>query len=503
MFYLTSLIEELSKPTENGIVVFVSGFLFIMGIFHFFLYFQHRDKSYLWYSIYTLTVFLYTYHRAPDFVITKYSDDLLPTIKFLYDPIKWFYSTIYLYFVIYFVNLQKYNIKWFKIVDRFNKISLSVIFILIVFAFITHNNHILKIAYNFVFLPIIFILSIYILYIIYKTDSPVKYYIIIGGGTYLILAGFSHYLTYIGQAFRIIFYIAITFEIILFALGLGHKQKIILQEKNKWQELIIKQQEDNIKYKEKLTSELDRQVKEKTEQIFELIKENEAEKRKKMALKYSKQILKHRMYALQAQMNPHFLFNSLNSIKHFIINNKQKDAISYLTKFAKLIRIVLDYSKLYEISLAEELNVMKLYLDIENYRFQNKLNYNFIIDKQIDLNSIKVPPLIFQTFIENSIWHGLAPKKGEMKIEFIVKKQSPYIIIEINDNGIGREKAALIKNQKSSIINKESMGIKISDERLKAYTISFQNKYSFEIIDLYDDNELAIGTSVIIKIPFE
>ena len=503
MSHFISIIQELSRPTENGIVIFVSGFLFIMGIFHFLLYFQHKDKSYLFYSIYALTVFIYTYHRAPNFILTQYSDNLIPTLKFLYDPIKWFYSSIYLYFAIYFIDLKKYNPRWFKRIDLFNKISLSVMFILVIISTILNDASILKYAYNFAFMPVIFVLSIFILYIFYQTESLVKYYIIIGGGVYLLVTSFSHFLTYSGHPFRVLFYGAVTFEIILFALGLGQKQKNILEEKNKWQTLIIKQHEENLQYKDMLASKLDKQVEEKTSQILSLIKENEAEKRKKMALKYSKQLLKLRMHALQSQMNPHFLFNSLNSIKHFIINNRQKDAIAYLTKFAKLIRIVLDYSKLGEISLAEELDMMKLYLEIENYRFENKLDYNFDIDDTINLHSIKVPPIILQAFIENSIWHGLAPKKDDMKIDIVVKKQFPYIIIDITDNGIGREKASIIKSNKSDIINKESMGIKISIERLQTFTASYKNKAGIDIIDLYDSNNQATGTTIRLKIPLE
>ena len=503
MFDLNEISNDLAHPTNNGIVVFVSGFLFILSVYHFFLFFQHKDKSYLYYSLYTFLVFVYTYHRDPNFILTKYSSSLIPFIKLLYDPIKWLYSIIYLYFAISFIELNKYNKRWHKIIKKYANATLLLLISSSFISIITDNYKITEILYNFVFLPSIFILSIYLLYIFWTTQSPVKKYLIIGAGTYLILAGFSHFLTYNGHPFRIIFYFAITFEIFLFALGLGKKQKLILEEKNKWQALIIDQHEENLKMKDLLAQELDKEVEKKTEIIVELLKENEAEKRKKLALEYSKQILQLRMHSLQSQMNPHFLFNSLNSIKHFIINNNKKDAITYLTKFAKFIRKILDFSHTGEVTLKEELDMMKLYMEIENYRFNNQLVYNIEIDPNIDTHAIKIPPMILQAFIENSIWHGLAPKEGKKNIKILVNEENPYVIIRIIDNGIGRKKAKEIKLNKSAILHKESLGIKNTTERLQIFTQNRKFRSQIIIEDLYKNNNEVKGTQVLIKIPLQ
>ena len=495
------IINELSHPIDNGIVVFVSGFLFILGIYHFFLYFQHKDKSYLYYSLYSLIVFVYTFHRDPNFFLTKLVSSWLPTIKWLYDPIKWLYSIVYIYFAISFIQLKKYNPKWDNILRKFAKYSLALLIILLIYSMITGSNKSLEIAYNFLFLPAVFIISVIALHVFYQTRSPIKYYLILGSGVYLILAVISHILTYTGRPFRVIFYFAIIFEMIMFALGLGKKQKLILEEKNKWQRQIIKEHEENLKLKDELTDKLDKKVKEKTAEIIELLKANEAEKREKIALRYSKEMLRLRMMALQAQMNPHFLFNSLNSIKHFIINNEQKKSISYLTKFAKLIRNVLDYSGTSEISLKEEIEMMKLYLEIENLRFDYKLDYKFEIDPGINLNRIKIPPLILQALIENAIWHGLAPKKDDMKLNIKLKKLDDKILIEIEDNGIGREQAARIKETKSDMLKKKAMGINITQERLKVFSERFKNKYQIKFIDLTDEEGNPAGTKVQLIIP--
>jgi len=494
-------IQALSHPNSNGIVILISGFLLALGIYHFLLYFQNKDKAYLYYSLYTFLVFIYTYHRAEHFILTDLSRSFIDYIHFLYDPIKWLYSTTYLLFAIYFIDFKKYFPKWHKYLLGFAKISVVSVFILTIISAVMHNKAITDYAYNFIFLPVLFLLSIYILYLIWKTDSPVKYYLLIGSGTYLLVTSYSHYLTYTGNPFRVLFYAATVFELILFALGLGKRQKIILEEKNLWQEFVIKEYEKNLKVKENLTQKLDEQVTEKSNQIDVLLKEKKISEQKKLALAYSKQILQLRLQAVQAQMNPHFLFNSLNAIKRFIIKNEQKEAILYLTKFAKLIRLVLDNAKKQEISLKDELELMKIYLDVENIRFEKQIDFQINVPKNMDLNKIKVPPLIFQSIIENALWHGLAPKKGEKRLFLRIKHEYPYLKVEIEDNGIGRQKAIEISYQKNKILKKESMGLKITEERLNIYTQAFKNKYKMEFIDLYDENNEPTGTKVVLHIP--
>ncbi len=496
------ILQALSQPQDNGIVVFISGFLLALGLYHFLLYFQNKDKAYLYYSLYAFLVFIYSYHRANHFILADWSANFKNELVFLYDPIKWLYSSIYLLFAITFVDLHKYYPKWYKFLIKFIKISLTTLFIVSFISILTHNKQITDFAYNFVFLPILFLLSIYILFLIWKSKSPIKYYLLVGAGTYLIVTTYSHYLTYTGRPFRVLFYMATAFEMILFALGLGKKQKLILEEKNLWQQLIIKEHEENLKMKELLTQELGKEVSSKTEEIDILRQEKEIAEQKKLAIAYSKQILQLRLQAVQAQMNPHFLFNSLNSIKMFIIKNNQKDAVLYLTKFAKLLRMVLENAKRQTIPLKEELDLMRIYIDVENIRFNNSIHFELHISNNIDVSTIKVPPLIFQAFIENAIWHGLAPKKGEKKLQIYLSKEDPYIKVIIEDNGIGRHKAGVISDQKNLNLQKESMGLKITEERLHIFTQAYKNKYKMHFIDLENPDGTAAGTRIELYIPF-
>jgi len=498
---LQNIIHALSQPQQNGIVTFISGFLIALGLYHLLLYLQNKNKAYLYYALYALLVFIYTYHRASHFIFA----DMFPAVKsyiiFLYDPIKWAYSLIYMLFAITFVDLKKYYPRFYNFLIIFIKYSFVILAILTLWAVIQKDNAVLKLAYNFIFLPVIFVLSLYILYKIYKTNSPVKYYLLIGAGVYLLITSYSHYLTYSGQPFRVLFYAAISFELILFALGLGYQQKLILDEKNLWHKFITKEYEKNLKLKDSETEKLGEEVYHKSAQINTLILEKKMAEQKKLAIAYSKQILQLRMQAVQAQMNPHFLFNALNSIKNFIIKNDQKQAVIYLTKFAKLIRMILENAKLPEISLKDELDLMRLYVEVENIRFNKEIDFSIEICPSVDINKTKVPPMIFQALIENAIWHGLAPKKGYRKLLIKICAASPYIKIIIEDNGIGREKAKKISALKNVNLKKESMGIKITKERLEVFTQAFKNKFKIEYIDLYNDEKFPQGTRINIFIP--
>ena len=493
-------IQILSQPQENGIVIFISGFLLALGLYHLLLYFQNKDYAYLYYALYALLVFGYTFHRASHFVLADLAVPVRPYIEFMYDPIKWLYSTVYMFFAVTFVDLDRYFPKFTKYLKMFLKINLVILGVLLIIAIVSKNKQILDYGYNFWFLPLIFTLSLYILFLIYRSESPVKYYLLIGAGVYLLVTSYSHYLTYTGKPFRVLFYAATAFEMILFALGLGHKQKLIMEEKNLWQKLIIKEHEKNLALKDDLTKKLGEEVSNKIELINTLKQEKRIAEQNKLAVAYSKQILQLRLQAVQAQMNPHFLFNALNAIKIFIIKNDQKQAVSYLTKFAKLIRMVLNNAKIAETSLKEELDLMKLYIEVENMRFNHSIDFKINIDEQVDINQIKVPPMIFQALIENAIWHGLAPKKGEKKLRMNISKALPYIKITIEDNGIGRAKAQQIQLRKNMNLKRESMGIKITEERLEVYTQAYKNKFKINFTDLYNEQKPA-GTRVEVYIP--
>jgi len=219
------------------------------------------------------------------------------------------------------------------------------------------------------------------------------------------------------------------------------------------------------------------------------------------ALKRDKHILTLEQDMLRSQMNPHFIFNSLNSIKLYIINNDKTNAVYYLNKFSKLIRKILMASKEKETSLADELETMKLYMNIENMRFDNEIDFNIKVDPSINTEITKIPSLVLQPFLENSLWHGLSSKSNNKKIDLIVSKNNPnYITVEIIDNGIGRLASKKINDNKR--LDRNSVGIDITKARLANFSESYQNSYTLAIEDLYDE-QTPSGTKIILQIPIK
>lgn len=217
-------------------------------------------------------------------------------------------------------------------------------------------------------------------------------------------------------------------------------------------------------------------------------------------LNAEKKLLTLEQSMLRSQMNPHFLFNSLNSIKLYIINNEKKNAVHYLNKFSKLVRKILEASSQREISLAEELETVTLYMNIENIRFSNEINFTTNVKDDIDTHTVKIPSLILQPFLENALWHGLSSKEGEKKIDLEVRKgKNGFIEIAITDNGVGRDVAEKIKDGK--VLKRKSVGIDITKERLANFSRDYENYFHVEIIDRFDEHNNPTGTQIIIFIP--
>jgi ligand-binding sensor domain-containing protein len=204
--------------------------------------------------------------------------------------------------------------------------------------------------------------------------------------------------------------------------------------------------------------------------------------------------------ALRSQMNPHFVFNSLNSIQHYIFNSKSDEAVKYLNKFAKLMRVILNNSDKPTVAIEDDLEALKLYLELEQMRFEDKFEYKIEIDGNVDLDYDIMPPMLLQPYVENAILHGLTPKKEKGLLTIGVRTEDQFIVCTITDNGIGRKKAAEIKRTMPGSKHK-SMGMKITEERLRILNEISLSKHSVKIIDLEDEHGKAIGTRVEIFVP--
>jgi hypothetical protein len=211
------------------------------------------------------------------------------------------------------------------------------------------------------------------------------------------------------------------------------------------------------------------------------------------------EINQYRQQALSKQMNPHFLFNSLNSIQYYIIKNDRISSSRYLSKFATLMRVILNNSQNQAISLNDELNALKLYLELESMRFKDCFEYTIDIDPLINQITTLIPPFIIQPFIENSIWHGLMNREGNGLLQLKFYQEELYLRCIVEDNGIGRKHAAEIEG--ANPFERASKGISITETRLKLFDKKGIQSDPVTYIDLYDQNGISAGTRVVILIP--
>ena len=210
------------------------------------------------------------------------------------------------------------------------------------------------------------------------------------------------------------------------------------------------------------------------------------------------------MRALRSQMNPHFIFNSINSIQHYILNHDKLIAQQMLSSFAKLMRNVLENSASEFIPLSKEIDTLNLYLKMESERFESKFNFNIHVDENIDMITTLVPPMIIQPMVENAILHGMVPLKGIVgKLSITLRIRGEFILCIIYDNGIGRKRSAQIKSAKGT--HHQSNGIQITKERLQLCykAIGYLPEFDMQITDHTKQDGTAEGTEVQIMLPIQ
>ncbi|MBL7932399.1 MAG: histidine kinase, partial [Bacteroidia bacterium] len=232
--------------------------------------------------------------------------------------------------------------------------------------------------------------------------------------------------------------------------------------------------------------------------VFGIIRRN---KKKQLIKAQNEQlILEYKLIALKAQVNPHFMSNCLSAIQDLIMSNQNDKATYYIAEFGLMVRQILDYSSKQLISLEEELNLVKIYVELEKLRFDNKFVFKIEIDPDLKPEAIMLPPLILNPLIENAIWHGLLPIQNERTAQLHVKVagENEHLKISIIDNGAGRNsKKTRISNNKNA-----SYGLKITEQRMTNLNYLYQSTTASIIyLDLFDEQKNPSGTEVIITVP--
>ncbi|MBI3509853.1 MAG: histidine kinase [Bacteroidetes bacterium] len=234
-----------------------------------------------------------------------------------------------------------------------------------------------------------------------------------------------------------------------------------------------------------------------------MLRTKQLRRRKEEKIRTEQRMSELRLSALRAQMNPHFIFNAINSIQHFILKNDTDQAYSYLSKFSRLIRLVLDQSRSDLVPVDQETDILKLYVELEKLRFERTFRFDLEVDPWLAENNIRLPGMLIQPFVENSIWHGLLPKQeGEALINVKLKHEKGQVIITIEDNGVGRRVSKTAEPSLGSE-KRKSHGMKITEERLQLNDRSGEQQPVITITDLKDLGGKARGTKVEIRVSFE
>ncbi|CAN5215408.1 hypothetical protein BH09BAC3_BH09BAC3_26110 [soil metagenome] len=199
--------------------------------------------------------------------------------------------------------------------------------------------------------------------------------------------------------------------------------------------------------------------------------------------------------SLRSQMNPHFIFNALNSVNHFIAKQDERTANRFLSEFSQLMRLVMENSQEDFITLQEEQEILSLYLKLEHYRFRDKFDYELIIDKSINMDAVEIPPMLLQPYIENAVWHGLRYRETKGKLLVQIKEENSKLMVQITDDGIGRKKSAELKTDNQKKHN--STGLKNIQQRVSILNTVYKANYQVTIEDLPEGS----GTTVRISLP--
>ncbi len=452
--------DFIARETYTYILYFVLGALFILASYHLIRYINNKEKPYLYYSLYVFFSFLAYCIVAKEGFIKEILSFIKPNpiTKGLFTII---YNSVYFLFFASFLNLKKYNNKHYNIITKSIYWLLGFAFVSYVIAKLSGIDSIFLYYENF-YIFCASLLTVYSFYVIYHVKNPLKWFILTGGILLFITSIIGEHdvrnlLNISYQTGDFIFFVGLLLENILFSHALGQKEQREIIKRHEDQENLILE----LKKNEILQQEINRKNAE------QLLLENE-----KMRIEQANTDLA--LEALRSQINPHFIYNALHSIKAYIQFNKQQDAVVYLSKFSLLIRLILNSSFEKESNLLAEIKILNLYVEIENLRFNGEINFTTNIDLDLDPRDIVVPPLFLQPFLENAIWHGISSSSIK-NIHLNIKKEEEHIKIELSDTGIGMDYFSESKiNLKQG---PKRYGIRIVKDTLKNFYEDFQLTY--------------------------
>lgn len=494
-----------SLPGATFSLVYISG-LVVITFFMLILVFKIKKRVYFYYLIYLIFQLIYgllVYHRNP--VQELSFIEIHPAVQMvIFECIQFIFISFYILFILELLEVRRHDALLARIMRGLFWFCLGYALINPIFRVSIPSPELGFFLFKYVRLIVLPINLILIIWVIAKVKSPLVTYFIIGNVFFYTGSVVSVYVSLTGTMFNpesifffrnslnTIFQIGLFGEVVCFSFAVAHHVQLIYRQKEESAQAYIHQLQENQRIQENMNQELDRKVNEKTGELIKVYSEFEKQREKEIKSEFHQKLKETKLLALRSQMNPHFLFNSMNSIKHLILTDRPKDAMNYLDNFAGLLRGVLQNSKSETITVEDELNLLEMYILLEKGRLGPSFEFELNVDDRSELSQYPIPALLLQPFVENAIWHGLQPKAEGQKKLTITFDTRDDLIISIHDTGIGRQEASRFSDKNST---HKSFGIKITRERLALFNHLNQIKIKLNISDL-SENGISTGTLV-------
>jgi len=475
-------------------------------------YIQLPDRSYLYFAAYILGLILFFALRLES---KPYQLSVLhrwPMLKYYWNipALLFCFYLMYLLFGNAFLNLKER----YPYMERIFTIAAACAGGLIIIFFYCINQqlyHIPGIIYSYLYLGLLLPqLIVYVALAKRSRHHPLVRFFLFGSLCFYFasLLGFVLQIKPLGfmnalgalSAPTIPMIAGVVLQATFFLAGLSYRNKLVHHERTKTQEMLIKQLNKNKELQRKLNEQLEELVKEQTSEILRRKQELEEQRQIQLNIEYDKKLTEIELKAIRAQINPHFIFNCLNSIQLFVMQRDYEYAQKYLSDFSYLIRKTLDFSRRNFITLTDEITYLNTYLGLEKMRFENKMEYDIRVDPAIATTELEIPAMLLQPYVENAVKYGMTNPNQPIGRLIIRFQQLAGDILEciIEDNGIG---IARSKELRTLPKHHQSSGMEISSNRAELLNKMYNTDIHIEVIDKSGRNFTESGTIVRILIP--
>ncbi|MBC7572356.1 MAG: histidine kinase [Spirosoma sp.] len=461
----TNALELQTRSWVEGALIF---FLFFVT----FIFARYPRRLYGYYALYVLAGCTYALLKTRSYTPMGHWLGQIPWAQaHLLDPVIWAGWGAYLFFLIELLMLNKSHPLAARRIRWFARMAVAYSIVFATLMLLTNDGGVLQIGFWLSRSVFVTAHVVILVWTVWAVPSPLTRYVLLGNvllTTVGVVASLMQGKVLTDDYFLIaelrnlmMLSFGILLEIVVFALALAYRIRLIDAERVTSQQAYI----------------------------------DELEQR----TIYEKRIAEVEMLALRSQMNPHFLFNSLNTIEYFVLKGDEEKATRYLSNFSRLLRLTLNHSNENTVRLSEEITGLKLYLDLEATRFGDEFRYVIEADARIDQDEVMLPPLLLQPFVENAIWHGLRQSQRPDKRLWIrlLMQDSQTLQFEIEDNGIGRQQAADLKSR--SATQRKSYGMDITRQRMELFNRNYPSQISIDLIDLNTNGQ----TGTLIRMTYQ